>query len=318
MRYFFYTILIVLLVLSAASAVTQVQPGELGVVKRFGRILPEHWEPGVHVGLPWGMDTVYRVPFGRVKRVSVGFVGKDEEDNATPAGQLLTGDHNLVNVQAEIYFTIRKDQVTQYIVHEERVDGLVARAAEGVLAEWVAGRTVDHVLLREREKIPLMEELPVWLKKHVQQRIAGYGLGVQIEQASITKLYPPDEVKAAFDKVAQAETAIRTKTYQAQQAADSKERDAKAEEYRLLRLAAAYAKEQTLQAQGEAETFAKRLYQFQQLRKLNPDYLNALWLDEMTRLFARMRESGRIDVLDHYLSGDTINITQFPLMPKKK
>ena len=50
----------------------------------------------------------------------------------------------------------------------------------------------------------------------------------------------------------------------------------------------------------------------------NPDYLNALWLDDMTRLYGRMKEAGRIDVLDHYLSKEGLTITQFPLMPKKK
>jgi hypothetical protein len=38
----------------------------------------------------------------------------------------------------------------------------------------------------------------------------------------------------------------------------------------------------------------------------------------MTRLFAKMQEAGRIDVLDHFLSGEGLNIMQFPLLPKKK
>ncbi len=37
----------------------------------------------------------------------------------------------------------------------------------------------------------------------------------------------------------------------------------------------------------------------------------------MTRLYARMRKLGRIDVLDNYLSSEGLNISQFPLTPKK-
>jgi hypothetical protein len=49
----------------------------------------------------------------------------------------------------------------------------------------------------------------------------------------------------------------------------------------------------------------------------DPNYLNALWWDEMNRLYARMRVNGRIDLLDHRLSGDGLDITQFPPIPKK-
>ena len=44
----------------------------------------------------------------------------------------------------------------------------------------------------------------------------------------------------------------------------------------------------------------------------------ARWQDDMTRIYARMKEAGRIDVLDHYLSKEGLTITQFPLLPKKK
>jgi hypothetical protein len=82
--------------------------------------------------------------------------------------------------------------------------------------------------------------------------------------------------------------------------------------------AAAYATEQKLQAQAEASAFLKQLGQYRAIVATDPDYLNALWLDDMTRLYARMKEAGRIDVLDHYLSKEGLTITQFPLMPKKK
>jgi hypothetical protein len=38
----------------------------------------------------------------------------------------------------------------------------------------------------------------------------------------------------------------------------------------------------------------------------------------VTRLFARMKDAGRLDVLDHYLTGEGLNILQFPPLPKKK
>ena len=71
-RFVVLVLLIAALLFTAATAVTQVQPGERAVVRRFGRVLPDTPGPGLYVGLPWGIDRVDRVAVGRVRRVSVG------------------------------------------------------------------------------------------------------------------------------------------------------------------------------------------------------------------------------------------------------
>ncbi len=302
--FFFYT---------AATALTQVRPGERAVVRRFGRILSDKPRPGLHVGWPWGIDQVERVPVGKIRRVEVGFSGKEtDEPSATPSGQLLTGDHNLVNVQAEIHYAVAEDKVENYFLYGDRADTIVARAAEAVLAEWIAGRNVDEVLLTGKAI------LPVELVAKIQDRLRPYDLGVQVEQASITRLNPPDEVKDAFDRVAQAQNSIVTQTNAAHQAAQRKEREADAEVFRIERQTAAYVQSQDLQARAEAENFLKRLAQYRQLVKTDANYLNKLWLDEMAQTYARMQQAGRLDLLDDYLTGEGLNILQFPPLPKKR
>jgi modulator of FtsH protease HflK len=248
-----------------------------------------------------------------VRQVSVGFGLEDaDQESATPAGQFLTGDHNLVNVSAKIDYTVRADGVEKFFLQADRADQLVARTAEAILAEWIAGRNVYEVLLRGKT------HLPGELVSEVGTRMADYDLGVSIEKASITRLNPPDEVKQAFDQVAQAQTAISTQLNAAHETANRKQREAEAEVYRIERLAAAYAQEQQLAARADAENFSKRLAQYRELTKQNPDYLNVLWLDEMTRIYAQMRATGRIDLLDHHLTGEGLSIVQFPPLPKKK
>jgi membrane protease subunit HflK len=312
-RLVLYGALAALALWTVLSMLTQVQPGERAVVRRFGRILDDKPLPGLFVGLPWGLDRVERVPVGRVRRVVVGLGNTEEEEQSeTPAGQLLTGDHNLVNVQAEINYTVLEDQVDKFVVHEDRADGLVARAAETVLAEWIAGRNVDEVLLRGKTALPGV------LVTQVQSRVDKYELGVRIEEASINQLYPPREVKDAFDRLAQAQTNIRTLRYRAEQEADRKRREAQAEVFKIQSLTEAYAKTQRVEAEADAGAFLNRLEAYRQLVAANPNYLNTLWQDAMTKLYDRMRTTGRIDVLDHYLSSEGLNITQFPLTPRKK
>src|SRR5207253_4616583 len=135
-----------------------------------------------------------------------GFVKRDAEDfdTLTPPGQLLTGDHNLVNVQIVIDYKVNQDDVVDFVVQSDRVDDLIARAAETALAEWVAARTVDEVLLRGKG------ELPAWLVEQTRARIAPYRLGVTIKHAGVTHLSPPTEVSAAFEEVTRAQTKIET------------------------------------------------------------------------------------------------------------
>ncbi len=302
-----------ILLITAVTALTQVEPGERAVVRRFGMVLADRPGPGLYRGLPWGMDRVDRVAVGKVRRISVGFTGAESEDpSGTPAGQLVTGDHNLVNVQAEIYYKVSEDQVDKFALQADRVEPVLARLTEAALAEWIAGRTVDDVLVRGKL------ELPAHVRDVVQERLRPYDLGVEVEQASIIRLYPPDEVKTAFDEVAKAQTKIRTQINQAEQEKERRLSEARAEVFHKQRQAAAYTQEQKLQAQAEAAAFLKQLAQYRTLAARDPDYLNTLWLDGMTAIYAKMKEAGRIDVLDHYLSKEGLSITQFPLLPKKK
>jgi membrane protease subunit HflK len=312
MRFLLYLAIGVLL-LSLLTGLTQVQPNERAVVRRFGRVLDYQPGPGLYVGLPWGIDRVDRVSVDRLRSVPVGYQKQDDEDTsgATPVGQLLTGDHNLVNVQVTLHYAVDPDQVVAFVLQADRADDLVARVAETVLAEWVAGRTVDDVLLRGKT------DLPKLLTDETQRRLDAYRLGVEIRAADINHLNPPAEVSNAFEEVTRAQNAISTRTNEAHQVAQQRLRAAEAERYRTVRLAEAYAGEQDLQAQAEVLYFTKRLQQYRELTGQNPQYLNALWWDEMNRLYTRMRANGRIDLLDHRLSGDGLDITQFPPMPKK-
>ena len=86
----------------------------------------------------------------------------------------------------------------------------------------------------------------------------------------------------------------------------------------MHRLARAHATSERIKADTDASSFQKRLTQYRDLSRRDPNYLNVLWLDEMTRLYARMKEAGRIELLDHYLTSEGLSITQFPLQQRKK
>jgi modulator of FtsH protease HflK len=303
----------VLFIAYLLTGVTQVRPGERAVIRRFGRVLDDKPGPGLWVGLPWGMDRVDRVSVDSVRRVVVGYRPEGEEtEGSAPAGQLLTGDHNLVNVTVVLDCSVRESEVADFVVQEDRADLLVTRAAEAVLAEWVAGRTVEEVLLQGKAS------LPAAVVVGTQERLEPYRLGIEVRQANVAYLFPPDEVRSAFDDVARAQAAIRTRTNQAEQDAERRLRESRSEAFRIEQLSAAYASEQRLRARAEAKSFEDRLALYHKLRGDNPDYLRGIWLNQLSRLFARMKEGGQLDLLDNHLSADGLDLTIIQPPPKKK
>jgi modulator of FtsH protease HflK len=310
MRYLF-GILLLGLVGYLLTGVTQVRPGERALVRRFGRVVDKPG-PGLRIGLPYGMERVDRVPVDLVRRVVIGFQpDADESDQTTPPGQLLSGDHNLVNVQVVLDYSVLLDQLEDYVVQAERADGVIARAGEAILAEWVSGRKVDEVLIRGKV------ELPSLLVEQTQARIEPYRLGVRIGRASISHLFPPDEVKTAFDDVTRAQSAMRSQEYKAREQAAKRLRDAQAEKNRIEKMTAAYVREQVVRARAEADTFLRRLKQYQQLRRDNPHILAGIWWDQIGKLFTSLRDTGRVDLLDNHLGADGLDITVSPQLPKK-
>lgn len=310
MRYVF-PILLLGLTGYLLTGVTQVRPGERAVVRRFGRVVDKPG-PGLRLGLPYGMERVDRVPVDLVRRVAIGYEpDADETDQTTPPGQLLTGDHNLVNVQAVLDYSVDNDHLEDYIVEAERADSVIARAGEAVLAEWVGGRKVDEVLIRGKV------ELPALLVERTQARIERYRLGLVIQRASVSHLFPPAEVKVGFDDVTRAQSAMRSQEYKAREEAAKIRRDVQAEKHRIEKMTAAYVNEQIVLARAEAETFQRRLGEYQWLRRDNPHFLAGIWWDRLGKLFTQMREAGRLDLLDDHLGADGLDITVSPPLPKK-
>lgn len=294
------------------TGIAQVRPGEQVVVRRFGRVVATPG-PGLWVGLPWGFETIDRVAVDRVRRVTIGYLPEvDEAVVEAPPGQLLTGDQNLVDVQMVIDYAVRPDAVVEYAAIRDRADGAIARAAEAALAEWVAGRSVDDVLVTGKSV------LPAWLTARLRERLEVYRLGIDVQAAGVTHLAPPEQVRAAFNDVTRAQAAIRTREQEANQEAERLRQQAETKVFQWTQSAAAAAHEQLTRAKADGAGFQQRLAQYQRSRRTNPDVLTALWWEEMGPLLTRLRVAGRLDVLDAYLGAEGLDIMQVGPRPKPK
>jgi hypothetical protein len=71
-------------------------------------------------------------------------------------------------------------------------------------------------------------------------------------------------------------------------------------------------------AHADKVNFETRLEQYRKLSQEHPEYLNTVWREEMSRLYARMKEAGNIRLLDHFLTSEGLSITEFPLQLRRK
>jgi membrane protease subunit HflK len=296
------------------TGLTQVRPEERGVVRRFGQVVA-HPGPGLWIGLPWGIDRVDRVPVRTVRQLTVGYNPEAwAESISTPVGQFLTGDQNLVNVQLVLDFAIGEtdQELDDYVLHQNQVELTLNRMVEAALAEWVAARPVDQVLLTGNAA------LPPWVMDRLNDRLPAFRLGVRVQRVSISYLAPPEEVRAAFEAVTQAQTAVRTREFQARQEAAQRERQAEAIRYKLTQEASEYRDSQLRQAQADATEFAAQLAAFREVAQSNPEALAVLWWDEMRKALQGMKSrGGRIEPLDAFLGTAGLDITQLLAPPKR-
>jgi modulator of FtsH protease HflK len=309
-RYFLLLALIIYLL----TGIAQVRPEERAVVRRFGQVVARPG-PGLWVGLPWGIDRVDLVPVLTARQLTVGYNPDTWSDiPGTPAGQFLSGDHNLVNVQLVLHYAIGETdaELDDYVMHQAQVNVVLERVAEAAVSEWVAGRPVDQVLLTGSAA------LPVWVMDRVGERLPEFRLGVRVQRVSVAYLAPPEEVRAAFEAVTQAQTGIRTKELQARQEASQRDRQAEALRFRLEQEAAEYRESQHRQAIADAADFRAQLDAYRDMRKTNPDALAFLWWEEMRRAISGMKaRGGRVEPLDAYLGAGGLDVTQI-ISPKKR
>src|SRR5947209_7128122 len=309
-------LLLILVALFAAyllTGITAVRPGERAVVRRFGAVVATPG-PGLWIGLPWGLERVDRIAIDLVRRVSLGYEPDADPDAPLPAGQLLTGDQNVVSARIAVDYTVRPDAVAVYLTVRDRVDGAVAREAETALAEWTAARPVDEVLLTGKAVLPTV------LAKRLRERLEALGLGIEVQTAGVIELAPLDdpEVRDAFAAVTSAQANIRTQEQEAATAADALLRQARAKAYEIEQSAMAQAYERLALSRADADSFRRRFEQFRYLRANNPNALAAIWWDELGPLFGKLHAAGRLDVLDHFLGPDGLDVMQLgPRMQKK-
>ena len=103
-----YAIPIVVVVAAVAVVLTgtySIDPGEIGVVRTFGK-MTDKTKPGLHFVVPWAQK-VDIVNVSKVRRAEIGFrSNKGGPKRVISESQMLTGDENIVEAEMIVQFKI--------------------------------------------------------------------------------------------------------------------------------------------------------------------------------------------------------------------
>ena len=217
----------------------QVQPEEVGVIRRFGRYNAPPRPPGLQFKLPF-IDTVVKVPVQRQLKQEFGFrtVTPGRRTLYSPQDFLgeslmLTGDLNVAVVEWIVQY--RVSDPYEYLFRVRNVEDTFRAMTEAVMRGVVGDRPVTEVLTVGRQ------EIETTVKVQLQQLCDQYETGIAIDQVVLQDVNPPDPVKPSWDEVNQA-----------QQQRDRLINEATGEYNRVIPRAAGEAQQTILQAQGYA------------------------------------------------------------------
>src|SRR5262245_54203673 len=269
----------------------QVEPDEVGVVQRFGKYV-RTTEPGPHLKIPFGIETVTKVPVQRQLKEEFGFETTRSSVRSqfrttpeqTQESSMLTGDLNVAVVEWIVQYRIKDPKLWLFHLREPRQT--FRDMSEAAMRKVVGDHSVDEVLTIGRESIALQA------REELQRLCDLYRNGIEVQQLVLQDVNPPDPVKPAFNEVNQAiqekERAINEAWAEYNKAVPR----AKGEAEQAVRAAEGYALERVNNAEGDARRF-EALYE--EYRKAPGVTRRRLYLETMAQVLPRLGRKLPVD-----------------------
>lgn len=264
-----------------ATGITAVAPDERGVVRRFGAARVDPYLPGLHWGLPWGLERVDRVKTEQARTVAVG--ARDLQSaplsrSPDPASDdFLTGDLNLATAQALVQFHV-SDPV-KYLFAARSADAALAALAESALTDALARRTIDDVLTTGRS------EIAERMRADLQRQADAHGLGIAVRAVRLGRVAPPAPVAPAFADAARARSDRRQAVTRAEEYHDRTVFDTKGQVREIADRAEGRHDTLVKTARGEADRFARLLAE---VRKEPGAARERLYLETIAEVLPRL------------------------------
>jgi membrane protease subunit HflK len=274
--------LVVALFLWGISGFFVIQPGELGVVMRFGKYVRDA-PAGWGYTWPYPVGAVQKVNIERINRIDVGMRiiedtrrGGSTTRDVPEESLMLTGDENIVDVDFAVLWKIKPDKgAGQFLFNIQYPEGTVKAVAESAMREVIGRSNIQPILTGARQNIEnAVHEL-------MQKTLDDYQSGILITQVQLQKVDPPAQVIDAFRDVQAARADLERLQNEAQTYANRVVPEARGRAAQIMQNAEAYREQTVAEATGQTARFNQV---YQEYAKAPQVTRQRLYLETMERL----------------------------------
>ncbi|GDX54657.1 protease modulator HflK [Methylophilaceae bacterium] len=249
-------IVLIVVLLWAATGFYIVDQGSRGVVLRFGKNT-EVTMPGPRWHIPYPIESAEVVNLEQVRTIEVGY--RSAGDSAGRAKELreslmLTDDENIIDLQFAVQYNLKSAE--DFLFNNRSADASVRGAAESAIREIVGKSKMDFALYEGRE------EIAVKAKKLMQEILDRYNTGINVTSVTMQNAQPPEQVQAAFDDAVKAKQDLERQKNEGQAYANDVIPKAKGTASRLASEAQGYRVRVESEAKGNASRFEQILTQY--------------------------------------------------------
>ena len=211
---------------------------------------------------------------------------------------MLTGDDNLVRVEAVCQYSVQDAQ--SYLYEVDKPESTMKLAFETALRRNIQNKALDDALLNkatiEQEVIP-----------DFQRMLDSYGIGVTVREIRIQNITVPTEVNAAYEDVNNAKNEKTRKLDEAEKYSNEVIPAARSEAYQMVQEAEAYKSEVISQATGDVANFNSVYEEYVSSQSITR---KRLMIETMERILEKAENKIVIDG-----DGDTLRL--LPIEPAK-
>jgi membrane protease subunit HflK len=251
----------ILVVVWLASGVYTVGPGEVGVIRQFGKFVAQT-EPGLNYRLPWPVQSVDVVNVAGIRRAEIGFRTAEVPGRATELrrvpeeSMMLTRDKNIADVQVLILYQVKDAPV--YLFGSKEPERFLRVNTEIALRSAVGGFEIDYIMTVGRPEV----ESATW--NFLQRLMDDHHTGLHIVGVELQAVDPPEEVKETFYEVVRAKADEERLKREAEGYALDVVPRARGEATRIIQAATAYKEQRILIAEGESSRFLAMAKEYRQ------------------------------------------------------
>jgi membrane protease subunit HflK len=234
-----WLIIIVVAALWGISCFYTIQPGEAGVVQRFGKFA-RIAGPGLNLKLPGGLETLtkVRVQYVYTEEFGIRTIQAGVDTEYSPSREylneslMLTGDLNCAVVPWIVQFRLADPYKFLFKVRD--VKKTLRDMSEAVMRQVVGDRSINEVITERLE-------IATTVKTELQKAMNEADTGITIVTVELKRATVPDPVQPSFNEVREAYNKVVP--------------EASGEAQRVLREAEGYALERINQAKGDTARF---------------------------------------------------------------